>query len=356
LSRTFLLYGANGYTGELVAREAARRGARPILAGRNGAEVGALATELGLESRAFGLDDPAAVDAGLAGVAAVFHGAGPFVRTSRPMADACLRRGVHYLDVTGEVEVYEALAARDDEARKASVMLLPGVGFDVAPSDSLAVHLKRRLPSADRLTLAFLTTGGVSRGTATTMSENLHRGGLVRRDGALVRVPAAWKSRRIDYGRGPTTSITIPWGDLATAYRSTGIPNLEVYTAAPATARLALRLSRAFRPLLASKPVQAFLKRRIRARGAGPSAEKRARSRSILWGEARDGAGRVAVSRLRGPEAYTLTVLAALACVERALAGDAPAGFQTPAKAYGPDWIVALAGVEREDEPIAAPG
>ena len=351
MTSPYLIYGANGYTGELIAREAVRRGQRPVLAGRRVEAVRALANELGLEHRAFALDDTRAVDDGLKGMAAVLHCAGPFVHTFRPMADACLRARAHYLDVTGEIDVYEQLAARDAEARSAGVMLLPGVGFDVVPSDGLAAHLKRRLPSATRLVLAFHSVGGLSRGTATTVIENLHRGGLIRRNGALTPVPAAWRTRQVDFGRGPRTVVSIPWGDVSTAYHSTGIPNIEVYTTATAPLRLAMRASRLLRPLLASSGVQSFLKRRVRAGAPGPTAEQRARGRTVLWGEVTDEAGSRAESRLRGPEGYTFTMLTALAAVEKAVSGSARAGFQTPAKAYGADFVLAAAGegVTRED-------
>lgn len=349
MSGQYLIYGANGYTGDLIAREAVQRGQRPVLAGRNASAVRGLAEELGLEHRAFGLEVGSDVESGLEGVAAVIHCAGPFAHTFRPMAEACLRRKVHYLDVTGEVEIFESLAARDAEARSAGVMLLPGVGFDVVPSDCLAAHLKRRLPTATHLALAFVTTGGMSRGTATTMAENIHRGGLVRQGGVLTRVPPAWKTRRVDFGRGPTPAITIPWGDVSTAFHSTGIPNIEVYTVLPWTMRAAVRLSRPFLSLLAAQPVQSFLKSRIRARGAGPTPEERSRGVSLLWGEVRDDKGACVASRLRGPEGYTLTMHTALACVERAASGEAPPGFQTPSKAYGPDLVLTVPGIERED-------
>jgi short subunit dehydrogenase-like uncharacterized protein len=345
-----LIYGANGYSGALIARETVARGLRPILAGRNAEVLATLARSLGLDHRTFGLDRPEAVDAGIRGSAVVLHCAGPFVHTSSPMADACLRAGVHYLDITGEAEVFEALFARDAEAKASGVMLLPGVGFDVVPSDCLAAHLKRRLPSADRLALAFWLRGRLSRGTATTMVENLHRGGLVRQDGVLRQVPAAWKTRKIDFGTGQVKAITIPWGDVATAYHSTGIPNIAVYMAAPLGLRLAARASRYTGRLLGSAWVQAFLKRRVRAGPPGPSDEERRHGRSYLWGEAADAAGRKVVSRIEGPEGYTLTTLTAVAIAERVLAGEAPPGFQTPAMAYGPDFVLGVKDVVRTDE------
>jgi short subunit dehydrogenase-like uncharacterized protein len=346
----FLIYGATGYTGSLIAHEAVRRGYRPILAGRNAEALAALARKLELEQRVFSLDDPAAVIAGLRGVGAVLHCAGPFAHTSRPMADGCLRASVHYLDITGEVGVFEALAARDGEAKKARIMLLPGVGFDVVPSDCLAAHLKRRLSSASRLALGFQSRSRMSRGTATTIVENLHGGGLVRRGGVLTNVPAAWKAREIDFGTGPVKAMTIPWGDLSTAYHSTGIPNIEVYMAAPLATRLAARASRHLGWVLGSSFVQGRLKRHIRAGPPGPTDEERARGKTFLWGEVSDDAGQRVVSRLRGPEGYTLTVLAALAVVDRVVAGGAPPGFQTPSAAYGPDFVLGLEGVIRQDE------
>jgi short subunit dehydrogenase-like uncharacterized protein len=180
--------------------------------------------------------------------------------------------------------------------------------------------------------------------------ENLHRGGLVRRDGVLTDMPAAWKTREIDFGTGPVKAMTIPWGDLSTAYHSTGIPNIEVYMAAPLVTRLAARASRYLGWVLGSSFVQGRLKRRIRAGPPGPTDEERARGKTFLWGEATDDAGQRVVSRLRGPEGYTLTVLAALAVVERVVAGGAPPGFQTPSTAYGPDFVLGLEGVIRRDE------
>lgn len=346
----FLIYGANGYTGSLIAREAVLRGHRPIVAGRNAESVAALARELGLEHRHFALENPAVIDENLRGMSLILHCAGPFVHSAGPIADACLRTGVHYLDITGEVDVFEAMFARDATAKAAGVMLMPGVGFDVVPSDCLAAHLKRRLPSATRLALGFMALGRVSRGTATTMAENIHRGGKIRQNGELRRVPAAWKTRTIDFGIGPVKAMTIPWGDISTAYHSTGIPNIEVYVGAPLAMRLAARMSRYFGWLLGSSFAQNRIKGRIQGGPPGPTEEQRKKGRSMLWGEAANDAGEKVVSRLTGPEGYTLTARTAIAVVERVMAGDARAGFQTPSRVFGADFVLGVEGVFRTDE------
>ncbi len=346
-----LIYGANGYTGRLIARRAASLGMRPTLAGRDAAAVSVLAAELGLEHRAFRLDDPAIVKKGIAGATVVLHCAGPFSRTATPMASACIESRAHYIDITGEASVFEAMAARDGVARAAGVMLLPGAGFDVVPSDCLAAHLKGLLPTATKLTLAFQARGGVSRGTATTMVENINHGGLVRRNGVLTPVPAAWKTRRIDYGNGAVESMTISWGDVASAYYSTGIGNIEVYAAVPDSTIRAVRMTRRFGWLLGSPPIQKLLKAAINRRPPGPSDAKRERSHSLLWGEVEDDEGRRAAARMRTPDGYTLTSITALAIAARASEGDAKPGYQTPSLAYGADLILEMpAGVERWNE------
>jgi short subunit dehydrogenase-like uncharacterized protein len=344
-----LIYGSNGYTGRLIAARALERGVRPVLAGRSAAAIRQQAADLGLEHRVFSLDDVSATTDGLAEMRVVMHCAGPFSRTSAPMADACLRARTHYLDITGEIAVFEALAARDADAQARGVMLLPGVGFDVVPSDCLAAHLARRLPSATRLALAFKALGGMSRGTATTMIESGGSGGMVRRDGVLVSVPVAWRTRLIDFGSGPIPATTIPWGDVATAFHSTGIGNIEVYVAVPARTRRAMIASRYLGWLLRTAPVRALALRSVRRRAPGPSDAARARGVSRLWGEVSDERGGRAVARLTGPEAYTLTALTAIAAIEKVLAGGARAGFQTPSLAFGADFVMEIDGVRRED-------
>ncbi|HEX2094651.1 MAG TPA: saccharopine dehydrogenase NADP-binding domain-containing protein [Longimicrobiaceae bacterium] len=348
----FLLYGSYGYTGRLIAARALERGLRPVLAGRTPGPLREQAGALGLPHHVVSLDDPAALDAALVDVPVVLHAAGPFSRTARPMTEACLRTGTHYLDITGEIAVFEALAARNAEARAAGVTLLPGAGFDVVPSDSLAAHLKRRLPTATRLALAFQPVGGgISHGTATTMVENLAGGGAVRRGGRITRVPAAWKTRRVDFGRGPVEVTTLPWGDVSTAYHSTGIPDVEVYTRVPPAARRMMAATRRLGWLLGSAPVQRLLRAVVDRRAPGPSDEARARGAGLLWGEAEDDHGGRATARMRTPEGYTLTAMAAVGAVEEVLAGRARPGFLTPSLAFGPDWVLGFEGVSREDLP-----
>jgi len=346
MKNRFLIYGANGYTGELITRFAAERGMNPILAGRNAIAVEELAKKHHLDYRVFSLDEKDRLDTALQEVDVVLHCAGPFSITSRPMVEACLRNKKHYTDITGEIAVFEATARLDEKAKEAGIMLMPGVGFDVVPSDCLAKHLKDRLPSATHLSLAFYGLGRLSHGTQATMMMNVGSGGAIRKDGKITSVPAAWKTREIDFGEVTKTGVTIPWGDVATAYYSTGIPNIEVFTIVPPSNLKMMKLSRYLGWLLATRPFQEYLQKQIPA--GGPSDEERANGKTLLWGEASDLNGNRVEARMQGPEGYTMTALTALNITQKILDGNFTPGFQTPAKQYGADLVMEIEGVARQ--------
>ena len=348
-NKSFLIYGANGYVGEAAARLAVAQGLKPVLAGRNAAVIERLGHELGLECRPCALDDAAALERALRDMPVVLHCAGPYKFTSRAMADACLRGGVHYLDITGEIPVFEALAARDAEAQARGVMLLPAVGFDVVPTDCLAVHLAGQLPQATKLELAFQSVGpaGLPPGTQRTMIELLPFGDRVRRGGQLVVPERGEKLRQVDFGQGPVEAVRFTWGDVFTAFHSTGIPDIEVFVALPPAMRRQMALTKALRPLFSLAPMRALAQRGVQT---GPSALARVATVTHVWGQVSDAQGRSAAARLHGPEAGLVwTTRSALAAVRRVLAGDARPGYQTPAKAFGPDFVLECEGVERED-------
>ena len=346
---SWLLYGAYGYTGELIAREAVDRGLDPILAGRTRGKLDRLAADLDCEFRAFGLGHERDLRDALSDVDVVLHCAGPFAETYELMVEAAIDTGTHYLDITGEIGVFEAISTYDDAASEAGVMLMPGVGFDVVPTDCLAGHLGERVPDADSLALGFYAEGGFSPGTMKTAVAGMGEGGMVRREGRLKSVPAAWKTREIDFGTGPLEATTFPWGDISTAYRTTGVPDIEFYVAFPPSTIQRMRYQRYLSPVLKLGPVQTLLQELVDRRVDGPDEETRRETQAHLWGEITDGE-QTAVSRLQTPNTYTLTVQTALEILSRVRDGDAPVGYQTPAGAYGPDLILDVEGVERTDE------
>ncbi|MFW6434798.1 MAG: saccharopine dehydrogenase family protein [Halovenus sp.] len=338
-----LIYGAYGYTGELIAREAVDRDLDVVLAGRNGTKTRGLGAMLDADTRVFEADDAAAH---LDGIDIVLNCAGPFVRTYGPIVDACLATGTHYLDITGEFPVFEDLAGRDREAEKAGCMLLPGIGFDVVPTDCVAGHLHDRHPEATELRLGIDALGAISGGTAASVLELAGDGGKIRRDGKLVEVPVASGRRTIDFGEGPRNAVRIPWGDVSTAYYTTGIENIEVYAPMPDSVARALRMSAPATALLDIEPIKDGLQWVARTVATGPSKRQRERGRALIWGEASDGE-RTVTTRLRTPEPYALTVDAATTAVARLdEMGEAPIGYQTPASAFDADFVLELDGVE----------
>jgi short subunit dehydrogenase-like uncharacterized protein len=355
----WLLYGANGYTGRLMAAEAVRSGLTPVLAGRNGPALEALGRDLGLPVRVFALDDPAAVAAGLRDVTLVLHCAGPFSATCAPMLAGCLAAGAHYLDITGEIDVFAHCHARDAAARARGIVVLPGAGFDVVPTDCVAGLLKRELPDAASLVLGFEAGGGASPGTTKTGVEGLAQGGRVRRNGELVAVPLAYRTRTFDHDSRARTAMTIPWGDLYTAWVSTGIPAIETYLVASPRAIAGARRTNWLRPLLGLPFVVRWLQRRVESRVQGPSAETRHRTRCRVWGEARNARGDERRLTIDTPNGYDLTVTGALGIVRRLLGSEVPGGYYTPAMLMGADYVLSLPGVRvvgmPGDEPAGAP-
>src|SRR5215207_653091 len=349
--KTFLIYGSYGYTGQLIVDLTTKEGLRPILAGRDEKQLRAQAQKYNLAYRAFSLDETSKLDSALNEVVAVLHCAGPFVHTFRQMAEACLRTKKHYVDISGEILGFEALAALDTQAKDAGIMLLPGGGFDVVPSDCLAAHVKQRLPTATRFRLFIRGVGaGVSRGTAKSAIENMHRQGMIRRDGKLVQVPSAWQILEQDFGRGPVKVVSVSWGDVSTAYYSTGIPNIETYFTLPKITISSMKAMRVIGPLMYNRLAKNILKTIINVFLApGPNDEKRTKGLSTMIGEVTDNNGNRAISTLQTPEAYNCTALTTVEIMKRILNNGLQPGFQTASMAYGADFILQFDGVKRED-------
>ena len=351
-----MIYGATGYTGRLVAEEAIEAGVQPVLVGRDEGKLDGLADSLSaaaaeesqsvpLETRAFGLDDPVRMAAALRDIDVVLHCAGPFSRTALPMFDACVRTGTHYVDITGEISVCEALAARDAEAREAGIMALPAAGFDVVPSDCLIADLAARHPGGRILRLGLLVRSGASRGTMKTALEGVNAI-RVRRDGRVTRVAAGSLRHEFDFGRGPAAALVTPLADVSTAWWSTGIENIETYYRAGRRLPQLMRLSRWFGWLLAGRTAQALLRRWIDRGPEGPSDAQRRTSEGILVAEIEDARGRRASARMRVPDPYGFTAKTLVAIGVRVLNGDFKAGYQTPSSAYGADFVHEFDGVE----------
>lgn len=345
-----LIYGCYGYTGRLITEYAKRANLQPILSGRDEERTRTLAQEYGFEYRTFDLDDAEVVKKNLEDIKVLLHCAGPFKYTARVMAKACLHTKTHYLDITGEYQVFEDLARLDKEAENVGIVIMPGVGFDVVPSDCLALYLKEKLPTANKLELALLQKGGrLSHGTAITVTENMGLGCVVREKGKLVTLPAGQLTREINLGDKVRTAAAIPWGDISTAFRSTKIPNITVYNFLPDKVIRSMRLSNYLSIVLQWQFVKRFLINRIKKRPPGPNENERKNAASFIWGEVKNDIGITKSALLELPEGYTLTAMTAVEIAQRMMNSTSLKGYNTPAMAFGKDFILQFDGVTRKD-------
>jgi short subunit dehydrogenase-like uncharacterized protein len=350
----WVLYGATGYTGVLLAEEAAKRGHRPILSGRNAEKLRPLAERLGLDWKAVAIDDAAGLRTLLDGATAVLHAAGPFVDTSAAMADACLATGCSYLDITGELPVFEALFARDAEARAKKVALIPGVGFDVVPSDCLAAWVAERLPGAQSLEIALAMLGTPSAGTLKSMVGLVALGGRARRDGRLVPTVFGKGVHEVRFSGRKSWVVPAPIADLVTAWHATQIPNITTSLAFPS------KLARAFgfgwplvwagMPVLGSALGIDAIRTRVDAalekRGTGPDEAERAGSTMYLYAKATHANGQTAEGWMETINGYEFTRHSGISAIEQVLARR-PAGALAPSTAFGVDFALGLPGTKR---------
>lgn len=331
----WMIYGATGYTGELIAHQAKRLGYRAVLAGRTKSKVETLANRLDMPWRAFSLDDVDTVTSQLEDIDLVIHCAGPFEDTAKPMMDACLKAKTHYLDITGEISVFELAYSLRKEADEAGIILCPGVGFDVIPTDCVAARLNAQMPNATHLALGFDSSSRMSRGTALTGIRRLHKGGAVRENGVIKNVPLAYKTRRINFGDGDKLAMTIPWGDVATAYYSTGIENVEVYV--PASPKLVKRMKRMnwIRFAFNLSFLRKQLEKKVDKAPAGPDKKEREAHYTWVWGEARNANGDVITIRQKVLNGYELTARGSVELAIYILRNNLNPGFYTPSRLYG---------------------
>ncbi len=322
-----------------------------ILAGRDIEKTKALATQLNLPYVVFDLKNEADTERALANVKVVLHCAGPFRYTAEPMAKACLKTKTHYLDITGEYDVFEKLFGMDQQAKNAGILIMPGTGFDVVPTDCLALYLKNKIPGVNTLELALMMKGGsLSHGTAITVAENLGDNTLVRRDGELEEIPNGSLIRSVLLPNNRRKKgVAISWGDISTAYRTTGIPNITVYNCLPDQVIKSMKWSNYLGFILRTRVVKNFLIKRIKNRPAGPNDEMREKATSAVWGEVRNEFGANYRAMIELPEGYTLTALTALKIAQNVLQTEPPHGTRTPAGVFGADFILQFDKVKRID-------
>lgn len=323
--KTLMIYGATGYTGRMAAEHAKTQGLPLVIAGRNPKQLAVLAKQLDVPYRVFTTDAPIAN--ALDGIDVLLNVAGPFAQTADPLMHACIKAGVDYLDITAEINVYRLAEQLGSEAAAAGVMLLPGVGWDVVPSDCLAMHVASRVQHPQSLRIALQVPGAMSRGSAKSVGAIIGAGVLARVDGQLVATPDA-QPQPLDFGAGPVLCAPLSFGDLVTAWHSTAIANIAMF----------VHISG-----------EAFPEGDLSLLPDGPTAEQRDAHRARAVAEATGIDGKVVRSVIETVNGYTYTPLVAVEAARRVLSGERSEGFETPAHLFGVQFAASIGGTTVTD-------
>jgi len=350
--KELMIYGANGYSAEIILKEAIKNGLKPIVAGRNEKKILEVAKKYNLPHRVFSLDNKEQTIKSLTGISAVINCAGPFLNTFSPMVKACVDVGVDYLDISGELLIFEEAAARTEEFIKAGITVMPGVGFDIVPSDCLSVHLKNRLPDATKLKLSFNIfdhqLGRISRGTNATFMKYLGKGNLVRKNGSIITTTSGFDSYKENFNGKHLRVTGLPWGDISTAYHSTGIPNITAFMDLPLLSITTMKLSNLFPSFWQSSFMQSILAKIVLLMPEHPTEEMSNTCKSHIVGEVSNENNEVVRSMLEVPEVYRYTGICAIAVIKK-LSTERKVGFQTAGILLGADFILGLEGTKRTD-------
>jgi short subunit dehydrogenase-like uncharacterized protein len=317
-----LIYGATGYMGKLCAKEMLEGGLRPILAGRSD-RVREMAQRLGCRAATFDLKAQEEIQRNLKGVTLVANLAGPFEQTQKPLVLACLATGCHYIDIAGEVNEMRSAFAFSDEAQRMGIMLMPGAGFGVVPTDIAARMAKDLLPDASHLTIFFATKGGVSRGTLLTVLKNIDRPGVRRVKGELISAHPAESRSKFTVASQTFIGVYNPWrADLFTAGISTEIADIGTYSVFPGIVTQMMKGRLLWLRNLLLNRVLSFLPE-------GPSEQQLQQGKTYVMAAVTNGTVKKSVSFV-GPEAYLFTALCLREIATNILRGSYAAGFQTP--------------------------
>lgn len=347
MKKNFIIYGAYGYTGALITDLAVKKGLKPLLVGRSEQKLSALANSYNLPYQVADVKNLKVLNAMISDYALIINCAGPFSETADQVIRYCIEKQIHYTDITGEIGVFEMAKTFDQEAKEKNVMVMPGTGFDVVPSDCLAKYLSEKLPDAIDLELAFKGDGGPSHGTILTAISGLGKDGAIRKDGKIIAVPNAYEVKKFDFDQPGMSAATIPWGDVSTAYFSTKIPNIKVFMAMPPKAIQGMKMMKYLKGILGLSFVQKLIKSQVKA--GGPSDDIRAKSNSYLIGKVTNDKGASLMAKLKTLDGYTLTAEASILIAQKILEGNLKSGYQTPSSVYGHQLILEIRGSELSD-------
>ncbi len=345
----WLIYGAYGYTGKLIVQEAVKRGHKPILAGRSGEKLKPMSDSLGLRMAVVGLNDKDALRKLLSEVKLVFNAAGPFVHTSEPIIQACLEAGTNYMDITGEIPVFQKTFSYDEKAKERGIVLMSGVGFDVVPTDCMARYVSDHVMEAKELELAFSGLGNPSAGTFKTILNVLPEGGFIRRNGKLTPYTLGRGTKKIKFINKTYTAMPIPWGDLETAYRSTGIPNITTYMVYPDYAVPIIRYGTPLiKGIIKMNMIKVLSRKLVDRFISGPDERMLNEGHSYVWAMAKNEKGERKEAWLDTVEGYRFTAIAGVLGIEKVFQLKLK-GALTPAMAFGADFVLEVKGTKRYD-------
>ncbi len=346
MQKKWMIYGAYGFTGSLLAKIAADKGFKPVLAGRDALKTKRLALSLGLDFKVFSLDEDSIIEKNLKDIDLLYNLAGPYCKTAPTMVEACLRTKTHYMDLTGDIEIYDFLYSLDKVAIENEILIMPGVGFNVIATECVAAHTVQKLSTCDHLDIVMATQAKPSKGTFKQMIALLPRGGYEIENHELKRRNIGKSDIKIKYPDKRRTPFSIPIGELIACHKSLNIANIRVHYAMSSSW---VRMTETMIDIIAKfsgknygkKVLSNFASNYIK----GPDETSMLHDKAYVYAKASSDLGVYAETMIKTPEPYYFTALITLKVIQKVLDGEYK-GALTPVEAFGSSIIFEVEGVE----------
>lgn len=337
-NNNWIIYGATGYTANLIIKKAIQMGLPPVLAGRDRSKISSVAKKYGLKYKVFEINDINVIQANIENSNLILNASSNYKLTAQPFINACLASGCHYLDLCGEISVLKKIFEYNELAKYGNITIIPNSGYHSIVTDCFAGYVANLIENPIELNYYLLDASIPSLGTLKSSLDAFLGGGFVLKYNNFENIKMGSIKTRVEHKNKALTLYASPMAELYLSHISTSIPNINVYLKIPLLYSLLLDYFGDYILKLLQSEKRTAILNLIDKFVKGPSEAINKKLKSMIGVNVKNLKGDSLTMWLEAPEAYDFTATLSVEAVKLALSG-LPSGVLTPIQAYGCNFL-----------------